>query len=155
MKTRTILASLVVFLAGIAFAAAQTDETTQMGTWKLNEAKSKFAPGAPRNTTVTYSAAGDNMVKIVTDGMDEAGKPTHTEWTGKFDGKDYKVTGTTEYDTRAYMPAGKHSLTMTIKKADKTVLTGKVMVSPDGKSRTVTTTGSEASMINTAVYDKQ
>lgn len=155
MKTRTILASLVVFLAGVAFAAAQTDATAYLGTWKLNDAKSKFGPGAPKNTTVVYSAAGDNMVKIVTDGMDEAGKPSHTEWTGKFDGKDYKVTGTTEYDTRSYIPAGKHSLSMTIKKGDKTLITGKVMVAPDGKSRTVTTTGSEASMINTAVYDKQ
>jgi hypothetical protein len=155
MKTRTILASLAVFLAGVAFAAAQTDESAQMGTWKLNEAKSKFAPGASKNTTVTYAAAGDNMVKIVTDGVDKDGKPTHSEWTGKFDGKDYKVAGTTEYDTRSYIPAGKHSLTMTIKKGDKTVMTGKVMVAPDGKSRTVTTSGAEPSMNNMAVYDKQ
>ena len=155
MKTRNILASLVVFLAGIAFAAAQTDESAQMGTWKLNEAKSKFGPGAGKNTTVTYAAAGDNMVKIVTDGVDGAGKPTHTEWTGKFDGKDYKVTGTSDYDTRSYIPAGKHSLSMTLKKGDKTVMTGKVMVSPDGKSRTVTTVGAEPSMNNSAVYDKQ
>ena len=89
MKTRTILASLVVFLAGIAFAAAQTDATAYLGTWKLNEAKSKFGPGAVKNTTVVYSAAGDNMVKVVTDGVDKDGKPIHTEWTGKFDGKDY------------------------------------------------------------------
>jgi len=155
MKTRTILASLVVFLAGVAFAAAQTDATAYMGTWKLNEAKSTFAPGAGKNTTVTYAATGDNMVKVVTDGTDGAGKPSHTEWMGKFDGKDYKVTGTTEYDTRSYIPAGKHALSMTIKKGDKTVMTGKVLVAPDGKSRTVTTQGAEPSMNNTAVYDKQ
>jgi hypothetical protein len=155
MKTRTILASFVVFLAGIAFAAAQTDESAQMGAWKLNETKSKFAPGASRNTTVTYSAAGDNMVKIVTEGVDGDGKPTHTEWTGKFDGKDYKVTGTADYDTRSYIPSGKHALSMTIKKGAKTLMTGKVMVSPDGKSRTVTTSGFEPSMSNTAVYDKE
>ena len=29
------------------------------GTWKLNEAKSKFPPGASKNTTVVYEAAGD------------------------------------------------------------------------------------------------
>ena len=155
MKTRTILASLVVFLAGVAFAAAQTDATAYLGTWKLNEAKSKLAAGAPKNTTVVYSAAGDNMVKIVTDGMDAAGKATHSEWTGKFDGKDYKVTGTTEYDTRSYMPAGKHSLSMAIKKGDKTVITGKVTIASDGKSRTVSTSGAEPSMNNEAVYEKQ
>ena len=155
MKTRTTLASLIVLLAGVAFAAAQTDESAQMGSWKLNESKSKFAAGASRNMTVTYSAAGDNMVKVVTDGVDGDGKPTHTEWAGKFDGKDYKVTGTTDYDTRSYMPSGKHALSMTVKKGDKTLMTGNVIVSPDGKTRTVTTSGFEPSMSNTAVYDKQ
>lgn len=155
MKTRTILASLAVFLAGVALGLAQTDASAYMGTWKLNEAKSKLGPGATKNTMVTYAAAGDNQVKVTTDGVDKDGKPSHTEWTGKFDGKDYKVTGTTDYDTRSYIPAGKHSLSMTIKKGDKTVITGKVTVSPDGKSRTVTTSGAEPSMNNTAVYDKQ
>jgi len=27
-------------------------------------------------------------VKITTDGIDADGKPAHSEWTGKFDGKD-------------------------------------------------------------------
>jgi len=40
-----------------------------MGTWKLNEAKSKLAPGVPKNTTVVYEAAGDN-VKVTVDGTD-------------------------------------------------------------------------------------
>ena len=155
MRTRTILASLVVFLAGVAFAAAQTDVTAYMGTWKLNESKSKFGPGASKNTTVVYSAAGDNMVKIVSDGVDKDGKPTHTEWTGKFDGKDYKAVGATEYETRSYIPAGKHSLSMTMKRGDKTVITGKVTIASDGKSRTVSTSGAEPSMNNEAVYEKQ
>src|SRR5262249_57059865 len=79
----------------------------------------------------------------------------HSEWSGKFDGKDYKVTGTDMYDTRSYLPAGKHSLSMIIKKGDKTVITGKVSVATDGKTRTVTTTGADPSMNNEAVYDKQ
>lgn len=155
MKTRTILAALVVFLGGVALGLAQVDATAFMGTWKLDEAKSKFGPGSGKNTMVTYTAAGDNMVKVVTDGTDKDGKATHSEWTGKFDGKDYPVTGSPMQDTRSYMPAGKHSLSMVIKKGDKTVMTGKVTVSPDGKSRTVTTTGSEPSMNVTAVYEKQ
>ncbi len=155
MKTRTILASLVVFLAGIAFGLAQTDASAYMGTWKLNEGKSKFGPGSGKNTMVTYTPAGDNQVKIVTDGTDKDGKPTHSEWTGKFDGKDYPVTGSPTQDSRSYMPAGKHSLSMTVKKDGKSVMTGKITVAPDGKSRTVTTTGSDPSMNVTAVYDKQ
>ncbi|HTY42516.1 MAG TPA: hypothetical protein VMH79_11640 [Thermoanaerobaculia bacterium] len=154
MKTRTILASLVFVLAGAAFSLAG-DESANLGTWKLNEAKSKFSPGATKNTTVVYSTAGDNMVKVTTDGVDADGKPSHTEWTGKFDGKDYPVTGTTAYDTRSYIASGKHSLSMTIKKGGKVVATGKVTVAPDGKSRTVVTSGDAPAMNNTAYYDKQ
>jgi hypothetical protein len=40
-----------------------------MGTWKLNEAKSKLAAGLPKNTSVTYEAAGDN-IKATVDGVD-------------------------------------------------------------------------------------
>jgi len=63
-----------------------------LGTWKLNEAKSKLAPGTAKNSTVVYSTMGDNMM-VTIDGTDAAGKPAHNEWMGKFDGKDYPVTG--------------------------------------------------------------
>src|SRR5271165_5521655 len=72
-----------------------------MGTWKLNEAKSKFPPGASKNNTVVYEAAGDN-VKVTVDGVDGEGKPTHNEWTGKLDAKDYLLVGDSNADTRAY-----------------------------------------------------
>ena len=155
MKTRTLLGALMVFLSGVALSlAADVDLSPNLGTWKLNEAKSQFSAGATKNQTVVYASAGD-MVKVTTDGTDKDGKPVHTEWTGKFDGKDYPVTGSPEYDSRSYIPAGKHSMSMTIKKAGKVVVTGKITIALDGKSRTVTTTGAEPSMNNTAVYDKQ
>ena len=97
MKTRTLLAALMVVLSGVALSlAADVDVTANMGTWKLNEAKSQFSPGATKNQTVVYASAGD-MVKVTTDGTGKDGKPVHTEWTGKFDGKDYPVTGSTEW----------------------------------------------------------
>ena len=155
MKTRTLVAALMVVLSSVALSlAADVDVTANMGTWKLNEAKSQFSPGATKNQTVVYAPAGD-MVKVTTDGTGKDGKPVHTEWTGKFDGKDYPVTGSSEGDSRSYIASGKHSLSMTIKQAGKVVATGKITVALDGKSRTVTTTGAEPSMNNTAVYDKQ
>jgi hypothetical protein len=48
-----------------------------MGTWKLNEAKSTFASGATKNSTVVYEAAGDN-VKVTVGGTDKDGKPLTT-----------------------------------------------------------------------------
>ena len=89
-----------------------------MGTWKLNEAKSKFAPGVPKNHTVVYETAGDN-VKVTVDGTDKDGKSTHNEWTGKFDGKDYPVTGDPTSDMRSYKKVGDRVLKLTVKKMER------------------------------------
>jgi hypothetical protein len=128
-----------------------------MGTWKLNEAKSKFPPGAPKNQTVVYEAAGDK-VKVTVDGFDGEGKPTHNEWTGMFDGKDYPLTGDPNADTRAYKKIDDRTTELTNKKGGKVVAMGKIVISADGKSRTVTVSGTDPmgkKMESTAVYDKQ
>lgn len=154
MKTKTIAAALVLCLIGMAPGLASD---AMMGTWKLNEAKSKIAPGAPKNSTVVYEAVGDK-VKVTIDGTGGDGKPTHNEWTGKFDGKDYPVTGDPNSDMRAFKRMNDHTLTLVVKKNGKVTITGKVVVAPDGKSRTVTTEGTDPSgkkVTTTTVYDKQ
>jgi hypothetical protein len=148
---RTLLTLALCFVAALGFASPN------MGTWKLNEAKSKFAPGAPKNHTVVYEAAGDN-VKVTVDGVDGEGKPTHNEWTGKFDGKDYPITGDPTADMRAYKPVNDHTLALTEKNGGKVTNTGSVVVSADGKTRTVTANRTDANSKNisfTFVYDKQ
>ena len=155
MKTRTILLTLATVFAAVVVCFAAED--VNMGTWKLNEAKSKFSPGAAKYTTAVYAAAGDS-VKVTVDGVDADGKPTHNEWTGKFDGKDYPLTGDPAADTRAYKRVNDHTLALTNKKGGKVAVTGRVVVSADGKSRTVTSTGTDAKgnkIRSTAVYDKQ
>ena len=144
---RSFIPGTVVFFA----------DDPNMGTWKLNEAKSHFSPGSPKNLTVVYEAAGD-MIKVTVDGVDGEGKPTHNEWTGKFDGKDYPVTGDPTADTRAYKRVNSRTLDLTNKKGGKVVVTGRIVVSADGRSRTVTTRGTNPKgkrVRNTAVYDKQ
>jgi hypothetical protein len=154
MKTKTTGLTLVLCFSGAALCFA---DDPQMGTWKLNEAKSKFVPGVPKNHTVVYEAAGDN-VKITVDGTDKDGKSTHNEWTGKFDGKDYPVTGDATSDMRSYKKISDRVLTFTVKKDGKATVTGRVVVSADGKSRIVTTSdaGAESKGLrNRSVYDKQ
>jgi hypothetical protein len=153
MKLKVIFATLIVCLAAAAVFAA--DAFT--GTWKLNEAKSKLGAGAVKNTTVTYEATGDT-IKVTLDGVDADGKATHDEWTGKYDGKDYPVTGNPMTDTRAYKKVNDHTLEATGKKGDKVVLTAKITVSADGKTRTVVSTQTTADgkkVTSTAVYEKQ
>jgi len=151
-KTTGLTLALCFFGAAVCFG-----DDPQMGTWKLNQAKSKFAPGRPKNHTVVYEATGDN-VKITVDGTDKDGKATHNEWTGKFDGKDYPVTGDANSDVRSYRTINKNTLALSGKKNGKVTLSGRIVVSRDGKTRTVTTTTTNAQgkkVTNTTVYDKQ
>ena len=154
MKARKAVLTLAVCLfgVGICFAA-----NPYMGTWKLNEAKSKLVAGMTKNNTVMYEAAGDS-VKVTVDGVDGSGKPAHNEWTGKFDGEDYPVTGDPSYDTRSYKKVNGNTMDLTIKKGGKVVGSGRIVVSADGKSRTVTLNTMDAmgmSVKSVAVYDKQ
>ena len=153
MKTKAIALTISLVFVSVAMGF-QNDP--HMGTWKLNEAKSKFA-GKARNQTVVYEAAGD-QTKVTVDGVDESGGAAHSEWTGKFDGKDYPVTGDANSDVRSYKKVNARTLALTGKKGGKTTLTGRIVISRDGKSRTVTTTSTNAQgkkVTNVAFYDKQ
>ncbi|MCI0617948.1 hypothetical protein L0244_33665, partial [bacterium] len=84
-------AKLIVLLLTFCFIAAFCHAAdVHMGTWKLNESKSKMDPRMQKKTMVVYAAEGDN-VKVAMEGIDASGKLTHNEWAGKFDGKDYPV----------------------------------------------------------------
>jgi len=154
MKTKTIGLTLTFcFLAGTACFAANP----QMGSWKLNEAKSKLTPGVGKITMVVYKTML-GQVKATVDGTDDKGKPTHNEWTGKFDGKDYPVTGDPTSDARSYTKVNDRTMDFTVKKGGQVTVTGRIVVSADGKSRTVNTSGTDAKgkkFKNTTVYDKQ
>ena len=153
MKAKTIALTISLFFASVAMGF---QNNPQLGTWKLNEAKSKFA-GKARNHTVVYEASGD-QTKVTVDGVDEAGGAVHSEWTGKFDGKDYPVTGDANSNVRSYRTINKNTLAISGKQNGKVTLTGRIVVSRDGKTRTVTTTTKNAQgkkVTNTAVYDRQ
>ena len=155
MKTKTV--GLILALSFVAGATCFAADDPQIGTWKLNEAKSKLTRDAGKNTTVVYDAAGD-QVKVVIDGTDKDGKPTHNEWTGKFDGKDYAVTGDPKSDMRSYKKVDDHTLAFTVKKDGKTTATGRIVVAADGKSRMVTAKGADEEgkkSKDKAAYDKQ
>jgi hypothetical protein len=146
MNARAIVLTLALCFVGVAVCFA---DDAAMGTWKLNEAKSTLGPGAPKNNTVVYEAAGDK-VKVTIDGTDNDGKPTHNEWTGRYDGK--------ESDARSLKKIDDRTLGFNVKKGGKVTTSGRIVVSADGKSRTVTTSGTDATgkkFSSTSVYDKQ
>lgn len=152
MKTRTLAVTFAVWFAAGAVCFANP----MMGTWKLNEAKSKLGHGKVKNNTVVYQS-GFFETKIIIDGTNEKGKPMHNEWTGNFDGKDHAVKGDPTSDMRSYKKIDDRTLDFTVKKGGKVTATGRIVVAADGKSRTVTTTGRTGKgkkFKSTAVYDK-
>ena len=86
------------------------------------------------------------------------GSLRHNELTGKFDGKDYALVGDPSGDMRSYKKIDDHTLELANKKDVKVTAHGKIVVSADGKSRTVTITATDPAgkkVEYSAVYDKQ
>ena len=153
MKTRiTAVAVAFSFVAATACFAANP----HLGTWKLNEGKSKIAPETGKNQTVVYTEMKDKM-KVTVDGVDKDGKPRHGVWEGKTDGKAYKTEGNMSWDSMAYKVVNDHTYELTAMKGGKVISSGKSTISADGKTRTVTMSGTMdgKKFKNKAVYDKQ
>ncbi len=154
MKTRTALFTVAFcLLATVACFAAES----MVGTWKLNDAKSKIPAGVAKNSTVTYTTEGDKF-KCVIDGTDAAGNPVRTEWTGKFDGKEYPLSGDPSADSRAITQQDARHFRVVEEKGGKPIASGTIVLSPDGKSRTVTIRATSAKgqrVTSTAVYEKE
>src|SRR5262245_7706515 len=154
-------ASSVVCLGLAAFYAgallAQSDP--QVGVWKVNLAKSKYSPGpAPKSATTRIEAAGATT-KVIVDQVAGDGTARHWEFTANYDGKDSPVTGNNpDADMVARTRINPNTVQTISKKAGKVTTTQTSVVSADGKTRTVTTKGVNASgqqVSNVAVYEKQ
>ena len=86
------------------------------------------------------------------------GGVTHTEWTGRFDGKDYPMQGLDYVMTNAYRKIDARSYEIVIKIDGKITAIAQAVVSPDGKTLSVLTeqkTRDGQTSKTTAVYDKQ
>jgi len=155
MRIQSFVAAALLTAFSSGTLCAQANVT--VGAWKLNAAKSKFTPAAQaRYETITIESAGDNM-KVILEGADSAGKPVRAEWTGKYDGKEYPVTGSPDIDSLAYAKRDDHHYNSTAKHDGKVATTSRITYSGDGKTRTVTTSGTNSKggkISATAVYEK-
>jgi hypothetical protein len=140
IKTRIAVMTLALsFMATAACFSANA----HTGTWKVNEAKSKMAPGMGRTNTARYADKKDQL-QVTVDGVDKDGKATHGVWTGKTDGKAYKVKGNLAWDAMAYKMVDDRSYDITAMKGGKMSWNGRSTVSADGKSRTLNMSGTGA-----------
>lgn len=155
---RMIVVGIVLALVAPATPSLAQATLPEIGTWELNLAKSKYDPGPPpKSSTRTYEAAGQG-VKYAVKGIDAAGKPTLSQFTANFDGKDYPMTGSAISDTVSLKRIDTWTVETTQKKAGKVVAVTTRVISKDGKVMTVTgkTVNAQGQPTNNVtVYDKK
>lgn len=151
-------------VAGVALiilsgARGLAQSSPNLGTWTLNVAKSKYDPGPPPTSDkrVNEPWAADGYKQISTVVLADGTREVH-EFSANYDGKDYKVLGNPAADTIALKRLDANTTEYTLKKSGKIVETGKIVLSSNGKTRTITSTGLNAKgqkFSNLAVFDKQ
>jgi hypothetical protein len=153
--TPTIVVGLVMVFAAGSVSAQSSDPLN--GAWKLNLAKSTYSPGpAPQSQTVTIEGT-DAARKITVDVTPATGAAQHWSVSGAT-GKELPVVGT---NPNADMYVLKRVNATTIEaqymKGGKPTLKQTAVVSADGKTLTVTASGTDAqgrTVNNVAVYGK-
>jgi hypothetical protein len=130
-----------------------------IGTWKVNLAKSTFSPGPPpKSQSVTFQAVGQGL-GVTAEAIDAHGNPLKVNFgVSLFDGQSIPVAGTPAYDASAGTRIDANTIILSRTKAGKLVEIATMVVSPDGKTRTLTVTGTDASghqHNNIVFYDKQ
>src|SRR6187397_3097077 len=158
MKKLAYITFAFVAAAALALNATTAAPDNNIGTWKMNVAKSKFSPGpAPKSQTLKIEAWGEDGVKYIADGVDADGKPSRWDLQAKYDGKFYPFKGNADADMLAYKRIDANTVEAVTQRAGKETGKTVVVVSKDGKTRTLTQTGTNAKgekINNLIVYDK-
>jgi hypothetical protein len=145
---------LVVLLSASGIWAADAS----IGTWKLNVAKSTYKPGPPPVAeTRTYKALPKGVETTVTT-MWADRTSTTVEYPANYDGKDYPVSGSRDVDAVALTRMNDFTSAATLKHAGKDIGIARRVVSPDGKTMTISYKGVNTRgdrVDNVVVYDRR
>jgi hypothetical protein len=158
MRTRPFTLLAITLAAVLMLGASVQAADHQVGTWKLNVAKSKYSPGPPpKEGTLTIESQPDGL-KFTIDGINAEGKLIHFEFSPKYDGTDSPMTGNPNADTVSLKKIDDYTIETVAKKDGKPTMTTRSVVSKDGKTRTNTQKGKNAKgedVNNTTVSTRQ
>jgi hypothetical protein len=158
IRQMSLVAVVALGLVVGSTALAQSSNP-EVGSWKLNVAKSKFSSGtAIKSGTIKVEAAGAGVKQIV-DTVGADGTVRHYEYTVNYDGKDSPVVGNSPYGDMTARTRIDATTTRSVnKKGGKVTTTQTTVVSSDGKTRTVTTKGTNVlgqATDNVTAWDRQ
>jgi len=152
-----VVATVLSVAAGSAAMAASHPDPA-LGTWVLNLDKSKFSPGpAPKSATRTYAQTADGIL-LTFSGVAADGSAVSGQSTFKYDGKDYPITGSPDYDTLTLKRVNRTTVKSEQKKDGKVIGWTTRTVTSHGTVLTLSSHGTDAKGVkfkSVAVYDKQ
>jgi hypothetical protein len=150
----TLALGALLAISSAVIAADPPDPV--IGTWKLNTGKSTGAT-LPKSETRTYAASAGGIA-LTWKRVGADGKESSVETTFKYDGKDYPVTGSPDFDALSAKRVDANTIASTQKRMGKAVGTTTRSVSKDGKTLTLVSklTNAKGEVVNTTlVYDRQ
>jgi hypothetical protein len=145
----------------LPFVAPAEEKAPFVGTWKLDLARSRYDPGPPPRSAQDVNTEVNGAMRSVQESVDADGKPHRVEWTAKFDGKDYPVTGGDAGTTISLArpdPRDPRTVDWVWKVAGKVTASGRTVYGKDGKTRTIDSKGTDATgkpTKSTRVYERQ
>jgi hypothetical protein len=151
----TLALGALLAISSAVIAADAPDPV--IGTWKLNTAKSTGTT-LPKSESRTYATSAAGGIVLTWKRMGADGKESSVETTYKYDGKDYPVTGSPDFDTVSVKRVDANTVDSTQKRMGKAVGTATRSVSKDGKTLTLVSklTNAKGEVVNTTlVYDRQ
>ena len=124
----------------------------------MNVFKSTYTPGPVPKSAINKFEQWEDGIKATIDLVDGQGNKIHAEVAARFDGKDYPIKGSPIADAVSLKRVNDRQTDVVWKKDGKVAMTGKSVISADGKTTTVTQTGKDPqgrTINNVVVYDKQ
>lgn len=142
---RLLAAGLLGVLVVVAQIALAQSSNPHVGMWKANVAKSKVSSGPALKSATTKIEPAGAGVKYTVDNVLSDGSVGHWEFTANYDGKDTRITGNSPFgDVVALTRVNPTTVRIDNKKDGKVISTQTSVVSNDGKTRTLTTKGTDA-----------
>ena len=126
-------AALLVVAAILSGPVAAQAPAGFFGSWHMDLARSDFGGPAPyARGRWKIERAPDDQVTMIYDLVGTRGGVTHMEWTGRFDGADYRLQGPDAVVTYAYVPVDDQNLNVVVKVDGRVTATSRLTISSGG-----------------------
>jgi hypothetical protein len=157
MRTLGRISICYLVMAFMTSTALLADDLLN-GTWELDTAASKFDPGPARKSDMRIYKVDGDSIHMTGKVVFADGKSINIEYIGAYDGKDYPVAGNPKVGTIAQERVNDYIAKTTTKRDGKITATSTRVISKDGKTMTITSTGTDEKGVafnDTLVFHKR